>query len=200
MSEESAALRGAFERLNRAIGICFKDRQFGPGLMLLYATIDAFASVCADRSLNLKNNEIFRNWVDRYYRKHLNSDVTANELWKARCGLLHAYSPIPDDPKFRTIEYSTEDLSPDLEKWYSPIAETGARVTLSVSTMHAALVSGFNDMKGEMAQDLEFAQRVNDGASKFLKRMVHVNLSADISIDARGKVEMNVFRGRKRSV
>jgi hypothetical protein len=66
-----------------------KRRMF-PALILLYAGIDIFGSWLRPKSRLENNSKDFRDWADRYLLKGSSLPLTADDLWGARCGLLHA--------------------------------------------------------------------------------------------------------------
>ena len=101
-------------------GIC-ADIQFvlkhgrnRAGLVLIYSGIDAIASLEKPEAPG-KVQEQFVDWVETYM-EFKNGRVTGVELFAARCGMLHAYSPISDlskKGKARLIGY-TVDGGPDV--------------------------------------------------------------------------------------
>ncbi len=101
-------------------GIC-ADIQFvlkhgrnRAALVLIYSGIDAIASLEKPKAPG-KVQEHFVDWVETYM-EFKNGRVTGVELFAARCGMLHAYSPISDlskKGKARLIGY-TVDGGPDV--------------------------------------------------------------------------------------
>lgn len=59
--------------------------------MLLYAQIDIAASLNRPVSKSQVTREDFKNWVNQYLLPNSNLDCSADDLYAARCGLLHTY-------------------------------------------------------------------------------------------------------------
>jgi hypothetical protein len=63
-----------------------------PALVMLYAAIDILGSLLRPQSEPDTKGEYFRKWVDDYMIRHSQVAFTSEELWGARCGLLHTHT------------------------------------------------------------------------------------------------------------
>jgi hypothetical protein len=85
-------LRIRFLKFIDAAELCLSKEYVQPCLMILYSTIDNLAY------LNRKENhagviqEDFKNWTEEYLQPKMHSALTADDLYGARCGVLHAGS------------------------------------------------------------------------------------------------------------
>jgi hypothetical protein len=78
-----------------SIELCRTHGYLEPALILLYSCIDVLASF--DRGPSAKHDRnTFMAWVDKYLLPIPDSDVTSIDIYAARCGLLHSYSPDSD--------------------------------------------------------------------------------------------------------
>lgn len=69
-----------------------KRRTF-TALIILYSGIDIFGSLLRPK-VNLDTSGVdFKNWTERYLLNGSSLPVNANDLWSARCGLLHTDTP-----------------------------------------------------------------------------------------------------------
>ena len=85
----------AVRELHQAILDCLDRRQVLPSLALLYATIDILASLERPANREATGPKEFKQWVENYMLlSPLN--VTSDDLWGARCGLLHTFTPSSD--------------------------------------------------------------------------------------------------------
>lgn len=92
--------------------LCLRDNGFSESaLMLLYAAIDQMAWLSI--SDEVAGGKEFKEWVNRYMfaRNRVGLEqVSANDLWAARCGLIHTAAPESKDyfhrPPVRKIFYS----------------------------------------------------------------------------------------------
>src|SRR5262249_22204392 len=75
-----------------------------PALILAYSTIDAFASL-ARNDPEESTSADFKAWVGTYLvpGSELEGRVTPDELWAARCGLLHTFGPEARDVRKKGV-------------------------------------------------------------------------------------------------
>lgn len=79
--------------VTEAIQLCFDRKLIAPGLMILYASLDILAGLNRPEEKQESDSEDFKAWVNTYLLPDSCLNVTAEDLWAARCGLLHNYSP-----------------------------------------------------------------------------------------------------------
>jgi hypothetical protein len=79
----------------KAIDLLDRNRLSSSSLMLIYTTIDILGSVSIEKQKST-NRECFFHFVNEYMGENLPEGVYDIDLWGARCGLLHAYSPESD--------------------------------------------------------------------------------------------------------
>lgn len=85
------SLEYAFSQHLKAIELCAGNRLRGPALILLYSGIDIASSLDSDQ---LSVQARFTQWVDKYLLPGSSLNCTALDVYGARCGLVHSYSPI----------------------------------------------------------------------------------------------------------
>ncbi len=79
-----------------------------PALVLLYTAIDILGSLLRPESETDTKGEYFKKWVDDYMIRHSKVAFTSEELWGARCGLLHTHtaaSKLSRQGKARQLHY-----------------------------------------------------------------------------------------------
>ena len=64
-----------------------------PGLVLLYSAIDVFASLLRPETEPDTSGVHFKKWADDYLIGPSQLKIGSEDLWGARCGLLHTHSP-----------------------------------------------------------------------------------------------------------
>lgn len=74
-----------------AIEDCRDRKQILPSLILLYTGIDILASL--ERSRKEDNADAFKRWSKQYLLSEKTLQCSAGDLWRARCGILHAFCP-----------------------------------------------------------------------------------------------------------
>src|ERR1041385_4288356 len=76
--------------LLRGIQICLTDDLWVPALILLYSGIDAMAWLNRNSSLEDTSRSDFIEWADRYMERGGCLIVSSQELYAARCALVHS--------------------------------------------------------------------------------------------------------------
>lgn len=79
--------------LTKAAAILFEKRLILPGLILLYSGVDIMASLDRPQRQEDTGGKDFIRWVDRYLLPNSKVQATAVDLYGARCGLVHTYTP-----------------------------------------------------------------------------------------------------------
>jgi hypothetical protein len=85
--------REAFEtvsvQLPSTIKELFERGQTTPTILLFYATIDILASLARPRGQPDTDRRIFKEWVNKYMLPDSHLPCNADDIYAARCGLLH---------------------------------------------------------------------------------------------------------------
>jgi hypothetical protein len=83
------------DKMLHVIDEIWKHKWDMPAVILAYTTIDAFASLDRGPFCFESSGQDFKCWANRYLLLPNNGlgEISAEELWASRCGLLHAYSP-----------------------------------------------------------------------------------------------------------
>jgi hypothetical protein len=61
-------------------------------VVLIYSCIDSLAALTRPKNQKDTNRKFFKKWVDDYLRPDLPKTISAEDLYAARCGILHTYS------------------------------------------------------------------------------------------------------------
>jgi hypothetical protein len=132
---ENNSLKLAFSQLLTAIDLCIAARLRPPALILLYSGIDIAAAL---DSAKPSVRERFIDWVDKYLLPGSSLKCTADDLYGARCGLVHTYSPVSDlskTGKVNTISYAWKpSTEAQLQKLVNAGAELSRRVNAPIET------------------------------------------------------------------
>jgi hypothetical protein len=111
---EEQNLVSVIQQLHQAVLDCIDREQALPGLALMYATIDILASLERPADQEATGSKEFKRWIENYMPLSA-LNVTSSDLWAARCGLLHTFTPSSDksrEGKARELHYVRGD------KWY----------------------------------------------------------------------------------
>jgi len=75
---------------------------------LIYAAIDAMAGLTRPVEKVETDRGHFKEWAEKYFLRFLDQPLTSAELYGARCGVVHAYSPesrVSREGNGRTVVY-----------------------------------------------------------------------------------------------
>jgi hypothetical protein len=90
------------------IAFNFENKRFRAAVILIYTGMDAMAYLdMPDRQDDVTRSDFIR-WVDRYIRFDSSEPVTGEDLYGARCAMLHSYgvvSKLSRDNKCRMVAY-----------------------------------------------------------------------------------------------
>lgn len=95
-------------QLDEAVKLCLEKRLQLPALILIYSWIDIMGWLNCDDSAE-KSRTSFTRWVNEFLLPAKPLPCNADELWGARCGLIHRMSPssdLSDRGKVRQIAYA----------------------------------------------------------------------------------------------
>jgi len=79
--------------LIKAIDTCFKGKESLSGLILLYSLIDIMAWLSRDQHDADSTKSDFIRWVEEFLLPGSSLPCTAEELYSARCSIIHSYAP-----------------------------------------------------------------------------------------------------------
>lgn len=76
-----------------AVDLCLAHRFITPTLILIYSGIDTLAWLNRRHDEPNVTGEDFMRWVDTYMLPDKRVQCKSSDLWSARCGLVHTFSP-----------------------------------------------------------------------------------------------------------
>lgn len=77
--------------LGAGVETCLQNNLSGPALILLYSSIDTAGWLDSDQQYATRSS--FINWVDKYLLRAKPLACMALDLYAARCGLVHIFTP-----------------------------------------------------------------------------------------------------------
>ena len=93
--------------LLRAVDLCLQEQLVLPTLALIYTGIDVVSAL--ERTDTDRVQDHFIRWTGQYLIPHLDTHITALDIYGARCGVLHSFSPTSNlsrGKKARPIAYA----------------------------------------------------------------------------------------------
>jgi hypothetical protein len=157
--------------LIESIDDCLKDCRILPALTLLYTGIDVVASL--ERKPNETVRDAFIRWTDDYLLGDQALPCTALDLYAARCGILHTFSPESDLLKkgqVRRILYAWGTACvDDLRQTIKLLGRSD--IALHISALKIAFRNAVAAYLQELEKDKTRGQHVEAEASLWLSNM-----------------------------
>lgn len=162
-------LTRALEQLIAAIQVRLEKKLNTPALLLLYSGIDIVGWLHADDPTNPVRNR-FIEWVDTYLLQARPLQCTSLELYAARCGLVHSFSPdsgLTERGEARKIVYAWGTSNFRTLEEMIAVAKMGGYVAVQLETLVEAFALGVNQFLKELDLDPMESARVQKRAQKF---------------------------------
>ena len=171
MSEEK--LYENLMSLSRGVEACLGDSLIGPGLILIYSAIDTVGWLDSGQPFATRTS--FIDWTERYLLTAKRLSCTAMDLYAARCGLLHTFTPnsqLSSDQKARRICYAHGNARvEDLQRTIDLASKGNEYVAVKVEELFAAWCDGVLAFTTELESDVERNERVVTKARNFFSQM-----------------------------
>lgn len=167
-------VRQAFDQILRAADLCFQNMMIIPALILLYSGIDIAAGLFTEDSDGEVRRKHFIKWVNHYIMPQGTLNCTAEDLYGARCGLTHGFTPISNLSKKANARqiyyaYGTSDHK-HLSKLITLVGMTD-RVAIHANQVLAAVREGIDRFLHESSCDERLAKRIKDRSRQMFGSM-----------------------------
>ena len=118
---------------------CIERGLYLPALTLIYSTIDIYAWLSTDK--DDVGGPDFIQWADRFLVDHLSVRISGDDLYSARCGVLHngsSESQLTRNKKARKVIY----LLGSETSYPTPDTQTGEEVYIHIEDLLTGLREG----------------------------------------------------------
>ena len=155
--------------MRRGIRACIGAKSVVSALTLIYSAIDALAALTRDSVKTRATRREFTDWVDRYLLQELTGDLTAIDIYGARCGVVHTYSrdsELAREGKAKLLVYKwREGHRPD-----DPILEEQSRTAtvVEIETLAEALERAVESFEQAVLTDEALRGRVERNVKNLL--------------------------------
>lgn len=138
------------------IRTCLESKCLVSAVTLMFSSLDALAALTRPVGQQSTNSAVFKAWAAQFIQPESSLNCTTEDLWGARCGVLHLYSPDSDlsaKNKARRIYY----------QWSEGPAADAARaipdgsLVIAVETLQNAIENAVRDfiVASEMDHDVK---------------------------------------------
>ncbi len=143
-----------------------------PGLILIYSGIDIMAWLNRDNTNQGNQRSYFKNWVNNYLLPDSGLNCNADDLYAARCAILHTYtseSDLSKDGKARKIFYACGPTDGDkLQQYINISSESGKTIVLHVDTLNNAFKNAFKYFNRALNKNQSLSKLVSKRSDKYL--------------------------------
>jgi hypothetical protein len=162
----------AMEELGITLVEAIEADRSTAALVVLYSGIDILSSLTRPESSENTSSQYFKEWVERYMLLKLPSALTAQDIWSARCGLLHTNQPDSDlsrKGKAKEIVYMRapmEDIESAQKLCDADTSNVSQSVVVAFSDLHQAFFEGVSNFFADINRDMELQRRATFHSKK----------------------------------
>jgi hypothetical protein len=131
-------------------------------LIVLYTAVDIFGSLLRPETEPDTSGRYFKKWVDDYILSHSQATFTSQDLWGARCGLLHTHtaaSKLSREGAARQLHYYHGLPPPGLMETLRAQEHQG-KLFIDVATLNRAFSDGAHRFLEDTDRNPVLAKRV----------------------------------------
>jgi hypothetical protein len=151
------------------IKACMGRQCLVSAVSLTYATVDALAALTRPLNATRGTKTHYKAWVTRYMLPHLKPSLTADDLYAARCGILHAYSPESEASRsgeVKAIVYKWRKGHKPNDERLAELARTAT--VIEVQSLVEALESAVIQFEAHIATHADLESRVANHVRELL--------------------------------
>ncbi len=134
------------------IQTCMVSECLVSAVTLMFSTIDALAALTRPPDNRSTDRTVFKAWATEYLEPQSNLKCSSDDLWGARCGVLHLYSPESSSSFNGTAK-------PIYYQWAAGPTTGTARsipqgsIVIEVETLHKAVKTGIKEFMQNIETD-----------------------------------------------
>ncbi|HCH2845197.1 hypothetical protein NOK91_24570 [Vibrio parahaemolyticus] len=157
-----------------AVDLLHKNKFMGQALTIIYSTIDACGLLDAPDSQEKATGSSFKSWVNKYMLEDESLECNADDLWGARCAVLHTHTSTSDLSKanrVREIQYiSGPPQHPVVEAFMIASKEIveGKVVGINVDILVIDFLKAIAKFSNEFSERAKQSEVCQERASKIL--------------------------------
>jgi len=155
-----------YYQLIQATDDCVNKNMVMPALVLIYTAIDSVSWIASDNP-NEGVGTRFQNWVSAWMLQNEKLTCTAEELYAARCGVLHTLTPnssLSENKGVRKIAYAWGKAKQE------ELEESISALSMSVDIASIHLEDLFLSFREGFSNYLEHTFSIEEEKKKFLSK------------------------------
>jgi len=166
----ASAFDRALDQLKNSVADLFKSPRTLPGFLLLYTSIDILASLTRPENSDVTNSSFFKDWVASYMIPQLGVPCSADDLWGARCGLLHTLTAESDMSRSRgakMLNYIGDDArAKAMQQQYDPTSSHD--IFISTHRFVDAFLAACDHFAADVRSNAALQKKVYSHAAKLM--------------------------------
>ena len=177
----------SFLRTILVIEYAIKEQHILPALILIYSSIDS-ASFLASKSLSEPVNKRFKNWVSKWMLSTQKLPCNAEELYSARCGVVHTFtadSSLTQYKQIRRIAYSWGSADSNKLQKTLDYGHPGKLVAVQIEDLFESFRIGLADFFESAIKDYDLSKQLEERSNKFFSNIK--NEDVDLYLDIKKK-------------
>lgn len=162
-TEVADLLEGQMKQFVRAIEVCLEEDLWEPALVLMLSFIDACAWLCRPEDAVKSRMADYISWTDAYLLPDSGLQCTAEDLYGARCGLVHSVTGESDlhrQNKVPKIFWSRSQSDETYTLIQLRMAENLEPIGINIDHLFWALRQALERFVRKLQTDDELATRV----------------------------------------
>jgi hypothetical protein len=149
------------------------DDEVG-ALILFYAYTDALGSLLRPKGKRNTSSIYFKRYAREFILDGTSLAITEDDLWSARCGMLHTFSPYSDltegpTPRARKVAYVKSNQQAHMANQAVAAANLGDIICVDSFDLFNAFIDGVVRFRKKVADDPVFAESIFFHAEKFFQ-------------------------------
>jgi hypothetical protein len=151
-----------------SIKLLLDARHTLPALIVLYTGIDIFGALLRPETELDTAGKYFKQWASDYLLANSQLPCTADDLWGARCGLLHTHTADSRESRrgaARQLHYFRGRLPEDTQNAITSVAAKG-KIFVDVDLFFAAFEAATRGFLRDVQRDSQLEQRVLHHSSR----------------------------------
>lgn len=163
-----------FNSVVEAVDLLFQKKLIGQALTIIYSSIDAFGLLNAPENQETATGQTFKAWVNKYMLVYDSLEYSADDLWGARCAILHTHtseSYLSKASKVREIQYISGPSEHPVVKRAISISKdlaNGNYILINVDLLVINFLNAIGKFSKEFAEHAKQSEVCRKRASKIL--------------------------------
>lgn len=168
-------IKGYFLTATKAVSTLFREELYGHTLVIIFSTIDTCGLLDAPPTQSEATGESFKAWVKKYLLGRPGIQFNENDLWGARCAVLHTFtseSSLSKGRRARELQYYTGDkTTPHIQRFvaFTTTYEGGRHLPVHYGDLCEAFFQAIKQFVPDLDANCTSSTAYNDRLRKIMQ-------------------------------